>query len=122
MICRVLSCCVAATPLAPDYQRSLEAIQCVDVERLSRLPVASARHFQQLVPDERFLTLDCAICCLCCLLQSATFKVNIRFSNVASELLIWVSEAVCRERVVVVVCVVVCGVWWCGVYGVCCVE
>ena len=26
-----------------------------------------------------------------CLLQSATFKVNIRFSNVASELLIWVS-------------------------------
>ena len=30
-----------------------------------------------------------------CALQRATFKVNIRFSNVASELLVWVSQAVC---------------------------
>jgi len=30
-------------------------------------------------------------------LQSATFKLNIRFSNVASELLIWVSQAARRE-------------------------
>jgi hypothetical protein len=34
---------------------------------------------------------------VCCVLQSATFKVNIRFSNVASELLIWVSQGVRRE-------------------------
>ena len=33
----------------------------------------------------------------CCMLQSSTFKVNIRFSNVASELLIWVSQDVSRE-------------------------
>ena len=37
----VLSRCVAATPLAPDYQRYLEPIQSVDVERLPRLPVAN---------------------------------------------------------------------------------
>ena len=38
-----------------------------------------------------------AVCCVVCVLQSATFKVNIRFSNVASELLVWVSQAVSRE-------------------------
>ena len=37
----VLSCCVASTPLAPDYERYLEPIQCVDVELLPRLPVAN---------------------------------------------------------------------------------
>ena len=38
----VLSCCVAATPLASDYQRHLEPIhiQCVDVDHLPRLPDA----------------------------------------------------------------------------------
>lgn len=32
-----------------------------------------------------------------CVLQSATFKVNIRFSNVTSELLVWVSQTLSRE-------------------------
>ena len=40
----------------------------------------------------------CCLVCVCCVLQSATFKVNIRFSNVASELLIWVSHAVSYEQ------------------------
>jgi len=44
---------------------------------------------------------------VCGLLQSATFKVNIRFSNVASELLIWVSQAVSRDPCACV-CVRVC--------------
>jgi len=41
VMCHLLSRCVAATPLAPDYQRYLEPIQSVDVERLPRLPVAN---------------------------------------------------------------------------------
>ena len=36
-----LRCCLAANPLASDYQRYLEPIQCVDVEGLSRLPEAN---------------------------------------------------------------------------------
>ena len=47
------------------------------------------------------------VCCVC-MLQSATFKVNIRFSNVASELLIWVSQAVGVVCLVVYVYVCVC--------------
>ena len=43
-----------------------------------------------------------------CMLQCATFKVNIRFSNVASELLIWVSQAVGVVCLVVYVYVCVC--------------
>ena len=38
-----MGCSVAATPLAPDHQRYLEPIQCVDVERLPRLPVANEK-------------------------------------------------------------------------------
>ena len=37
----VLLCYLAATPLAPDYHHYLEPIQCVDVERLPRLPAAN---------------------------------------------------------------------------------
>jgi len=52
-------------------------------------------------PRSSSLSVRClsAVCPLSvrCMLQSATFKVNIRFSNVASELLIWVSQAVSRE-------------------------
>ena len=36
-----LRCCLAAKPFVPDYQRYLEPIQCVDVDRLSRLPIAN---------------------------------------------------------------------------------
>ena len=60
MSCRV---CVAATPLAPDYQRDLEPIQCVDVERLPRLPVANekgrvGRQVMLLVPCGRCWTFS----------------------------------------------------------------
>ena len=43
----------------------------------------------------------------CCMLQSSTFKVNIRFSNVASELLIWVSQTASHVPCDVVVCLYV---------------
>ena len=41
------------------------------------------------------------------MLQSSTFKVNIRFSNVASELLIWVSQTASHVPCGVVVCLYV---------------
>jgi len=50
----------------------------------------------------------CLLSAVYCVLQSATFKVNIRFSNVASELLIWVSQAVGVVCLVVYVYVCVC--------------
>ena len=66
-------CCVVATPIARDYQRYLEPIQCVDVEHLPRLPVANEMGrvgrqvmliFHCLAPDGHFLdrllwTLHC---------------------------------------------------------------
>ena len=64
-------CCVVATPIARDYQRYLEPIQCVEVERLPRLPGANEMGrvgrqvmlmFRCLTPDGIFLTVDRALC------------------------------------------------------------
>jgi len=56
----VLSCCVAATPLASDYQRHLEPIhiQCVDVDHLPRLPdaIAMGRVGRQVIMPVYFLS------------------------------------------------------------------
>ena len=72
MFCRVV-CCVAAPPLAPDYQRYLEPIQCVDVERLARLPVISemGRVGRQVILIVHCLardghSLDCGPCAAYC--------------------------------------------------------
>ena len=61
-----MCCRVAATPLAPDYQRYLEPIQCVDVESLPRLPAANeiGRVGRQVMLNFHYLTpvwhfLDC---------------------------------------------------------------
>ena len=54
-----MRCRVGAAPLAPDYQRSLEPIQCVDVERFPRLPAANemGRVGRQVVVIVRFVKL-----------------------------------------------------------------
>ena len=69
-----MSCCIAATPLAPDYLRYLEPIQYVDVERLPRLPAPAemGRVGRQVVvicllsQARRFVlwTVRC-VCCYC---------------------------------------------------------
>ena len=67
-----MCCRVAATPLAPDYQRYLEPMQCFDVEGLARLPVADelGRVGRQVMLVVHCLTpgvyfLDCGLCVLC---------------------------------------------------------
>ena len=68
----VLSCCVAATPLASDYQRHLEPIhiQCVDVDHLLRLPDAIAMGCWTSGNNARLFSLACrtpsALFALCC--------------------------------------------------------
>ena len=86
--CRVvLSCCVAATPLAPDYQRYLEPMQCVDVERLPRLPVAieKGRVGRQVMLISSVSRLDCV--------RSGLLQVQLDFHNQVVELRRFLREA-----------------------------